>query len=118
MVKYNYITNQLLPLGCVGGFNVPYFSKEKILTKSHIYQEFIGDQDLLKYLPDNLKLTSITRELLLSILFYIKRDKYLNLYGLYKNKKIERATNGIKVYNIKIKDDLFNKLRNYSSVGM
>ena len=87
------------------------------MTKQHIFQQFVGDDELQKYLPNNLKLTSITRELLLSILFYVKRDKYLNLYGIYKTKKIERAINGIKVYNVKIKDDLFDKLKAYMSVG-
>ena len=101
----------------MGGFNIPYFSKERILTKQHIFQQFVGDNELQKYLPNNLKLTSITRELLLSILFYVKRDKYLNLYGIYKAKKVERAINGIKVYNVKIKDDLFDKLKTYTSVG-
>ena len=100
----------------MGGFNIPYFSKERILTKQHIFQQFVGDDELQKYLPNNLKLTSITRELLLSILFYVKRDKYLNLYGIYKTKKVERAINGIKVYNVKIKDELFDKLQTYTSV--
>ena len=77
----------------------------------------MGDNELEKYLPNNLKLTSITRELLLSILFYVKRDKYLNLYGIYKTKKVERAINDIKVYNVKIKDDIFDKLKTYTSVG-
>ena len=72
----------------MGGFNIPYFSKERILTKQYIFQQFVGDNELQKYLPNNLKLTSITRELLLSILFYVKRDKYLNLYGIYKTKKV------------------------------
>ena len=100
----------------MGGFNIPYFSKERILTKQHIFQQFVGDDELQKYLPNNLKLTSITRELLLSILFYVKRDKYLNLYGIYKTKKVEKAINGIKVYNATIKDDLFDKLKTYTIV--
>ena len=104
-------------MGCKGGFNIPYFSKERILTKQHIFQQFVGDDELQKYLPNNLKLTSIIRELFLSILFYVKRDKYLNLYGIYKTKKVEREINGIKVYNVKIKDDLFDKLQTYTSVG-
>ena len=106
----------MLPLGCLGGFNIPYYTKEKILTKQHIYSQFIGDTDLKMYVPDDLKLSAITRELLLAILFYIKREKYLALYALYKKTKLQRATTGSKIFDIKIDPSYIDKLNNYTSV--
>ncbi len=71
---------KLLPLGCFGGFNIPYYSKNKKLVKEDIFKEYNGDQNLLSYLPDSPDIKSLSRELLLSILFYADREKYLNLY--------------------------------------
>lgn len=105
----------MLPLGCLGGFNIPYYTK-KILTKQHIYSQFIGDTDLKMYVSDDLKLSAITRELLLAILFYIKREKYLALYVLYKKAKLQRATTGSKIFDIKIDPSYIDKLNNYTSV--
>ena len=106
------------PLGCLGGFNIPYYTKEKILTKEHIFSQFIGDTELKMYIPDNMKLSAITRELLLAILFYIKREKYLSLYSLYKKTKLQRATTGNKIFDIKIDPSHIDKLNNYVSVEM
>ena len=75
---------KLLPLGCFGGFKLPYYTKSKRLTKDNIYQKFIGDSELLAYLPDNAPLAYLSREFLLSALFYGNREKYLDLYQQYK----------------------------------
>ena len=64
---------------------VPYYTMEKLLTKEHIFSKFINDEELLQYIPSNEKLSSLTRKLLLSILAYIKKEKYLELYGIQKN---------------------------------
>ena len=70
------------------GLNIPYYSKEKKLTKEDIFRNFIGDQALLAYLPDNPDIRCITREYLLSALFFINREKYLKVYGKYKDIQI------------------------------
>ena len=54
---------------------MPYFSKSKMLTKDHIIQQFIGDTELLQYLPDVLNRATVTRDFLLALLFNIKREK-------------------------------------------
>ena len=71
---------QLLNLGNIGGYQLPYYTKEQILTKKMIFQIFTVDQNLLKYLSDNPKLDAIPREYLLSILANIKRVEYENKY--------------------------------------
>ena len=80
---------KLLLLGCFCGFSIPYYSKNKILVKDDIFKKFIEDSNLLTYLPDSPDIKSISRELLLSILFYAGRDKYLSLYEQYKNLQIQ-----------------------------
>lgn len=109
---------KLLPLGCFGGFNIPYFSKSKKLTKEDIYKKFIGDENLLSYLPDNPDVKSISRELLLSILFFANRDKYLSLYEEYKDLQIQRTTTGNKKYIAKITEEMLAHLRNFKPVNM
>ena len=53
---------KLLPIGCIGGLNIPYYSKDKKLTKEHIYAQFINDENLMSYLPDNPDIRCISRE--------------------------------------------------------
>lgn len=81
--------------------------KENILTKKHIFTQFLGDEELLKYIPTGVKLSPLTRELLLSILAYIKKDKYLALYGIYKSTTLQRSTTGNESYDLKINSAKF-----------
>ena len=104
-------------LGCIGGFNVPYYTREKLLTKEHIFSKFVNDEELLQYIPSDAKLSSLTRELLLSILSYIKKEKYLELYGIYKTIKLQRSTTGCKSYDIKIQTNFIEKIQEYVSVA-
>ena len=109
---------KLLPLGCFGGFNIPYFSKSKKLTKDDILKKFIGDEQLLSYLPDNLDIKSITRELLLSILFYGNRNKYLSLYEEYKELQIQKTTTGNTKYYAKVTDEMLSHLQNFKPINL
>ena len=109
---------KLLPLGCFGGFNIPYFSKSKKLTKDDIFKKFIGDESLLIYLPDNPDMKSITRELLLSILFYGSRNKYLSLYEEYKELQIQRTTTGNTKYYAKVTEEMLSHLQNFKPINL
>jgi len=109
---------KLLPLGCFGGFNIPYFSKSKKLTKDDIFKKFIGDESLLIYLPDNPDMKSITRELLLSILFYGNRSKYLSLYEEYKELQIQRTTTGNRKYYAKVTEEMLSYLQNFKPINL
>jgi hypothetical protein len=71
-----------------------------------IFQNFVGDQELMLYLPNNPKLETIPREFLLSVLANIKRDKYASMYGKYKEIKMQRSTIGKKVYQAQIQMNL------------
>lgn len=102
---------------CLWGFNPPYYTKEKLLTKGHIFSQFTNDEILLKYIPTGVKLSSLTRELLLSILAFIKKEQYLELYGMYKNERIQRSTIGNRNYDINIQNHFINKIREYVSVA-
>jgi len=74
-------------LGAIGGYDLPYFSKDKFLTKTHIISQFNNDIELAQYLPDRINPSTVTRSFLLALLFNVRKEKYLNLYGLYKQKK-------------------------------
>lgn len=107
-----------MPLGCFGGFNIPYFSKNKKLTKNDIFKKFLGDEELLSYLPDNSDMKSITRELLLSILFYGNRVNYLSLYEEYKELQIQRTTTGNKKFIAKVTEEMLQHLHNFKPINM
>lgn len=68
----------------MGGYDLPYFSKDKFLTENHITSLFTGDLELAKYLPDKISPTTKSRSFLLALLFNVLRDKYLSLYTTYK----------------------------------
>ncbi len=110
-------TKKLLNIGCLGGYNIPYFSKNKVLTKQYIFDLFIDDIELKKYIPDELKLHSITRELLLSILACVRKDKYLHLYSIYKQIKVERTTGNNKLFSLNIDENYLKKLSEYRCVN-
>ena len=80
--------------GFFQGFNLPYYTKEKLLTKEHIFSQLKDDEELQKYMPTGVKLSFMARKILLSILAYIKKEKYLALYGIYKATNLQRFITG------------------------
>ena len=54
---------------------------------------------------------------MLSILAYIRKDKYLSLYAIYKTTKLQRSTRGIKHYDIEIQSNFVDKIKEYISVS-
>lgn len=82
------------------------------MTKQHIFAQFINDDELLKFIPTGVKSSNLTRELLLSVLAYIRKDKYLALYGLCKEIKLQKSITGNKNYDIKIQPNLAENLEN------
>lgn len=111
-------TKKLLPLGCFGDFNLPYYTRSKKLTKENIFQKFIGDPELLSYLPDNISLAYISREFLLSVLFYGNREKYLELYQQYKKIEVQKSMTGNKKFVAVVTDEMKNLLQNYDPIDL
>ena len=99
-----------------GGYNIPYFSKSNILAKSNIIESFTDDYDLKDYIPDRYNPSTVIREFLLSLLFNVKRDKYLTLYNTYKRKKIEQSTTSGKIYEIDANSSFASELNKYITV--
>ncbi len=88
------------------------------LTKENIFQKFIGDPELLSYLPDNISLAYISREFLLSVLFYGNREKYLELYQQYKEIEVQKSTTGNKKFVAVVTDEMKNLLQNYEPIDL
>lgn len=109
---------RLLPLGCFGGFSLPYYTKSKKLTKEYIFQKFTNDNNLLSYLPDNVSLANISREFLLSVLFYGNRDKYLDLYEEYKDIQIAKSTSGNRKFAAVVTNEMKELLKNYNPINL
>ena len=71
---------------------------------------------MLSYLPDNMPLTNISRQFLLSVLFYGNRDKYLELYEEYKNIQVQKSTSSNRKFTAIITDEMRELLKNYNPV--
>lgn len=100
----------------MGGYNLPYFSKINLLTKQNLIEQFNNDEELGKYIPDNCRPSTITRSFILSLLFNVRREKYLSLYETYKKVKIEQSTTNGKVYEVNINGTFAKELNDYISV--
>ena len=86
--------------------------------KEMIFKIFIGDQDLLRYIPTDVNLRAIPRDFLLSILANIRREKYAQLYSRYKFIKAERSTGGNKIYKTQIINQFLTGLQNFTPVNL
>ena len=78
----------------------------------------MGNEELLSYLPDNPDMKSINRELLLSILFYGNRAKYLSLYEEYKELQIQLTMIGNKKFIDKVTEEMLQHLHNFKPINM
>ena len=74
-----------------------------------IFESFVGDEELMLYLPNNCKLQTIPREFLLSI---------ANLYAAYKQIKTQRSTTGKKAYQANITNAFCHGLQNFTSINL
>lgn len=106
---------QLLKLGEIGGYDLPYFSKDKFLTKNYIISQFTNDIELVKYLPDQVSPSTVTRSFLLALLFNVRKQKYFNIYTAYKDKKKQSSTTGGKLYTVPIAQSFLPHIKNYIS---
>ena len=107
-----------MPLGSIGGYSLPYYTKENILTKYMIFKNFENDATLLQYLPSNPNLKTILREFLLCILANVRREKYALMYAKYKEMKAQRSTVWNKIYKAQITNEFKNGLNNFSPVNL
>ena len=102
-------------MGTVDGYDLPYFSKDKILTKSHIIKQYSNDHELAQYLPEWVNPSTITLEFLLH---YCTISKWRNIYCfiiLIKKRKKQSSTTGGKIYKIGVGNEFIGQLRNYTS---
>ena len=60
---------------------------------------------MAQYIPDACKPNTVTRSFLLSLLFNVRRDKYLKLYNSYKQAKLEQSTTSGKIYQVEISSE-------------
>ena len=105
-----------MALGSIGGFELPYFTKNKALRKIDIIEKFKDDQNLMSYIPDDIKINSLNRNFLLSVLMTGNQAKYFALYQQYKDIMAEREDKRLQKYAIPISDTLKKKLMEYNPI--
>ena len=109
---------RLLPLGSIGGYFLPYYTKENVLTKEKIFENFVGDRTLLQYLPDNANLKTIPCEFFLCVIANVRKNKYAAIYTKYKEIKAQRSTVGKQVYRAQIINEFRNGLNNFTPINL
>ena len=72
---------------------------------------------MLSYLSNKHDIKSISRELLLSKLFYSSRDKYLSSYEQYKDLEMQRLTTGNCNFFARISEEMLANLKNYKPIN-
>lgn len=108
----------MLALGSVEGFELPYFTKKKSLRKIDIIDKFKNDPILMSYIPDDIKINSLNRDFLLSVLMSGNQGKYFTLYKQYKEILAEKEDKRLQRYMIPLSEDLKSKLMEYNPVDM
>ena len=63
----NFIINYHLPLGKTGGFEFRYYTKESLFTKALLINKLKKIPEAFYYLPDDINLKNIKRNLLFTI---------------------------------------------------
>ena len=73
---------------------------------------------MLSFLPDNPDVRGLSREFLLSVLFFAARQKYLLLYEKYKDIQIQKTTTGNKKFIAKISEQMLDNLKKFKPVNL
>lgn len=69
-IKYlllSFINKQLLPLGRIGGYSIPYFIKGKLFTKSDLIERINNIPEAKYYLPETVKWEFLSRDFLINV---------------------------------------------------
>lgn len=72
----------------------------------------------MSYIPDDINISSLTRDFLLSVLMTGSQEKYFSLYKQYKEIMAEKEDKRLQRYVSPISDTLKNKLMEYSPVDV
>ena len=117
----NFIINQLLPLGKTGGFEFRYYTKESLFTKAFLINELKKIPEAFYYLPDDINLKNIKRNLLFTvrniynfqILEHVSPERYVNIYDAYKKNLATKEYNNWSNYKIEIKENFAEKISQF-----
>lgn len=72
-----------------------------------------SDAQQAEYFPNHINPSTVTRSFLLSLLFKEKREKYVALYNLYKNKMKQSSIKGGKLYSVLVAESFINYIKNF-----
>lgn len=104
---------KLLPLGMMSGFSFSYYTKTRQFTKQHLVTFFQNDLELQSYIPTDIKISSLNREYLLSVLAYVRKDTWMDLYNQYKEKLSMANYTKWENYGIDIEPDMKERIKNF-----
>ena len=70
----------------------------------------------MSYIPDDIKINSLNRDFLLSVLMTGNQSKYFDLYKQYKDILSQKGEERLQKYMLPISEELKDKLRGYNPV--
>ena len=92
------------------------FHEKRALRKADIIKKFQNDLNLMSYIPDDIKINSLNRDFLISVLMTGNQGKYFDLYKQYKDILSQKDDKRLQKYMLPISEELKNKLRGYNPV--
>lgn len=108
----------LLPLGSSAGYAFNYFTGAHAFTKAHLWAYFTSDHNLMSYVPDNARLSYLSRDYLFAVLANVKKEIYVDLYNRYKEMLAKNVNTKWATYGVQIPPSMAEQIKSFiGSVG-
>ena len=116
-----YLLFKLLPIGRHNDFRLNYFRNGGILTKEFLIKIVKSKVEYAPYLPDNIKLESLSKDFLFSVsiiltsqlIAHIDPKTYGMMYDMYKQRTMQNVYKKWEDYSINIKEDMAEAIEQY-----
>lgn len=115
IIQYNFLNSkiQLIPIGRHSDFKLSYFRGDGLLTKQFLLQTVKSKNEYESYLPDGIKLESLSKDFLFSLIAHVDPQTYLGMYDLYKKKLAQNIYKKWDEYTININQEIVKSIEEY-----
>lgn len=115
IIQYNFLNSkiQLIPIGRHSDFKLSYFRGDGLLTKQFLLQTVKSKNEYESYLPDGIKLESLSKDFLFSLIAHVDPQTYSGMYDLYKKKLAQNIYKKWDEYTININQEIVKSIEEY-----
>jgi len=112
-VKFLCKQKKLIPIGRHSDFKLSYFRGDGLLTKQFLLQTVKSKNEYESYLPDGIKLESLSKDFLFSLIAHVDPQTYSGMYDLYKKKLAQNIYKKWDEYTININQEIVKSIEEY-----